>query len=466
MTNIEGALPDLDPVLAGSDFRGVDPTGVTGPPGTLQSPLPVTSWAVGSVAHAADAAARLSRARGLRSEFTVDTRGVAAAFASLAQLKISGRGADLFAPLSRFFRTADGWVRLHGNYPHHVAALVRALGTDEPAALSAVVEKMDGEEVEAAVVAAGGLGARVQTVDEWRAHPQGRTVAARPLVDLSLFGLVRPLESATSLPMEGLRVLDLTRVIAGPTATRLLGALGADVLRVDPPHLPELTDQYLDSAFDKRSALADLRLPPLRSQVESLLAAADVLVTGYRPGALASHGLDAESVTSRHPHLVVVEVSAWGTEGPWARRRGFDSIVQAATGISVVCATGESVGPGALPVQALDYGVGHLGAAAAMTLLARRSTLGAGTAGISLAGAAHWLLSHQPGWLDLPPPGNHGLREFRRTISSPYGDLTYVLPPLIQNGRNLDYRRAPGVYGEGPLTWAEGDHGRSSGAPS
>ena len=464
MTNIEGSAPELDPVLNGSDFRALGPARVTGPPGTLQSPLPVTSLAVGSVAHAANAAARLALARGLRSEFTVDTRGVAAAFASLARLKVGGRGLNLFAPLSRFFRTADGWVRLHGNYPHHVAALVRALGTAEPAALSALVETMSAQEVEDQVVAAGGLAARMRTADQWLAHPQGMAAASRPLVDLSWSDRATPLVRATSLPMEGLRVLDLTRVIAGPTATRLLGALGADVLRVDPPHLPELTEQYIDSAFDKRSALADLRRPEHRSQVDSLLQTADVLVTGYRPGALASHGMKAESVTWRHPHLVVVEVSAWGTEGPWAGRRGFDSIVQAATGIAAACATSESDGPGALPVQALDYGVGHLGAAAAMNLLARRSTLGAGTARISLAGAAHWLLSHEPGWLDRPRPGNDTAPELGRTMASPYGDLAYVPPALIRDGYNLDYRSAPQLYGEASLRWVEEDHGSSSGS--
>lgn len=460
MTHTEGMPSGMD-----SGPQAAGRTLVTGPPCTLPSPLPVTSFAVGSVAQAADAAARVARARGLRSEFTVDTRGVAAAFASLARLRINGRGPDLFAPLSRFFRTADGWVRLHGNYPHHVAALTRALGTDAPVALSAAMEAMSAQEVEDVVVAAGGLAARVRTAEEWRAHPQGGAVAARPLVDLSLSDMVAPLASATSLPLEGLRVLDLTRVIAGPTATRLLGALGADVLRVDPPHLPELTDQYVDSAFDKRSALADLRTPEHRSQVESLLGAADILVTGYRPGALAVHGLDAQSVTSRHPQLVVVEVSAWGAAGPWTERRGFDSVVQAATGVSDACASPQSAGPGALPVQALDYGVGHLAAAAAMNLLVRRATLGAGTARISLAGAAHWLLSHRPGWLDLPQPRTDTEPDFVGTSGSPYGDLTYVLPALIRDGRSLDYRAAPQVYGGASLTWRGQSQDDSSPGP-
>ena len=124
-------------------------------------------------------------------------------------------------------------------------------------------------------------------------------------------------------------MLDLTRVIAGPVAGRTLAALGAEVLRIDPPALPELPEAHLDTGPGKRSALLDLADAERR---EALLAGADVLLTGYRPGSLDRFGLD------RHPQLVHVSLSAWGTAGPWAGRRGFDSLVQVASGIAAACA--------------------------------------------------------------------------------------------------------------------------------
>lgn len=452
----EGTLaPVLDPVLDPVELPPVQPAPVTGPSGTLASALPVTSLAVGSVAHAARAATRLARARGLEADLTVDTRAVAAAFASLTHLRVAGRAPTLWAPLSGFFRAADGWVRLHGNYPHHAAALARALGTQDPGRLGEVVRARGAQEVEDAVVDAGGCAARVRTPQQWREHPQGATFAGGPFVAVSRRREIAPLPTTDGPPMAGLRVLDLTRVIAGPVATRLLAALGADVLRIDPPQLPELVDQHIDTGFGKRSAVADLAAPDVRARLETLLRSADVVVTGYRPGALAAHGLDATALAARHPHLVTVEVSAWGTEGPWAGRRGFDSIVQAASGIAHACRSSGSADekPGALPVQALDYAVGHLAAAAAMTLLAGSESLGVGTARLSLTAAAQWLLTQEPGRLDRPDPAAEAAPVLHR-MDSCYGVLSYAPPPLLQDGRSIDYPGPPAEYGSATLSWA------------
>src|SRR5262249_27966654 len=178
-----------------------------------------------------------------------------------------------------------------------------------------------------------------------------------------------PLAGSGGPPCQGIRVLDLTRVIAGPVAGRTLGALGAEVLRVDPPHLPELTQQHLDTGPGKRAAALDLsdELPR-----EALLAGADVVLAGYRPGALARFGLSAPELADRHPGTVHVSLSAWGTTGPWATRRGFDSLVQVATGIAAECGGGDGT-PGALPAQVLDHATGHLAAGAALRALAARA---------------------------------------------------------------------------------------------
>jgi crotonobetainyl-CoA:carnitine CoA-transferase CaiB-like acyl-CoA transferase len=278
------------------------------------------------------------------------------------------------------------------------------------------------EELETAVVAAGGAAAAVRTPEEWPAHPQGRAVAALPLLSLRRTADGPP----RTVPLEGARVLDLTRVIAGPVATRTLASHGADVLRVDGPRLPDDRGSLVDTGAGKRHVVLDLAAPGDRRTVEDLLAAADVVVQGYRPGALDAFGLDPASLAERHPHLVVVRLSAWGLTGPWAGRRGFDSLVQAATGIAARCGTPDA--PGALPAQALDHGTGHLAAAVALYALARRREEGGGWYGeLSLAQTAHWLLSapadphHAEGAVDPSP--------YLLDLPTPEGTATVVAPP-------------------------------------
>jgi crotonobetainyl-CoA:carnitine CoA-transferase CaiB-like acyl-CoA transferase len=232
----------------------------------------------------------------------------------------------------------------------------------------------------------------------------------------------------------GIRVLDLTRVIAGPVATRYLAALGADVLRLDPPARPELPLHQLDGLPGKRSALLDAGAAEGLATLHQLLDGADVLVHGYRPGALARFGLDPDTLAQRHPGLVVVALSVWGSHGPWGGRRGFDSIVQVATGVAVREAPdgGRSGGrPGALPCQLLDHGTGYLCAAAALDGLRRRAEVG-GTwmRELSLARTAHWLLS-QPATergaatAFAPITGADWLTE----LPSDRGTVTTVAPP-------------------------------------
>jgi crotonobetainyl-CoA:carnitine CoA-transferase CaiB-like acyl-CoA transferase len=352
----------------------------------LSSPLAVEELALGAVAAQLLAACELTR-QPLAVE--LDAVGVGFSFRSERYARQGDRPAGAgFAPLSRFWRTADGWIRLHGNYPHHRAAIERVLGHGNPAA---AIGRWRGEELETAVVEEGGAAAAVRTAAEWAAHPQGRAVAGLPLLRLTRVADGPPRD----VPLAGLRVLDLTRVIAGPVATRTLAAHGADVLRLDHPALPDDPAGLLDTGAGKRSASLDLRTPFGRATLEELLAGADVVVQGYRPGALDTFGLAPAALAERHPHLAVVRLRAWGEDGPWRCRRGFDSLVQAATGIADTLA-GEA-GPGVLPAQALDHGTGHLAAAAALRAVARRRDEGGvWCAELSLAQLAHWLLGAGP----------------------------------------------------------------------
>ena len=428
-------------------------------PGTLPARLPVRESARSCVGACALAAAELGARRtgGGVPAVTVDDGAVAAAFTSERHLLVGGRAPETFAPLSRFWRTADGWVRTHANYPHHRARLLAALDVPgDPDAVAAALAERSAREAEEAVYAAGGLAVALRTPEEWAAHPQGAEVAKRPLVERERLDSapareLPPLGTGAGplLPAAGLRVLDLTRVIAGPVATRTLALLGADVLRLDAPGLPELPGQHADTGFGKRSALLDLTAD--REVFEELLATADVVVTGYRPGALDRLGLTAGALAERRPGVVVAQLSAWGAYGPWSERRGFDSLVQVVTGIAATEGSAEQ--PGALPAQALDHGTGYLLAAAVLRALTERAEQGDGRCvRLALARTARWLT-------DGIEPGPRGDVAYEAPDAwlgerdSALGRLRYALSPVSFEDGPRDWARPPGVWGADPARW-------------
>ncbi|MFF8385226.1 CoA transferase [Streptomyces kanasensis] len=435
-------------------------------PGLLPSRLPVAELARTTVAVCALAAAELAAARGGGAvpRVAVDDAAVAAAFHSERHVALDGRSGGGFAPLSRFWRTADGWVRTHANYPHHRDRLLTALGLPAGADGEAVADALAGRravEVEEAVYAAGGLAVAVRDADTWAAG-QGAPLAGRPVLDLERTGdapgpAAGVPSAGADAPCAGIRVLDLTRVLAGPVATRTLSLLGADVLRVDAPELPESQEAHDDTGNGKRSALLDLRRAADRRTFEELLSTADVVVTGYRPGALDRFGLAPAALAERRPGLVVARLSAWGGSGPWGGRRGFDSLVQAATGIALT--EGGGTEPGVLPAQALDHGTGYLVAAAVLRALTERHRAG-GTWRVeaTLTRTAH-LLTHGTDRED-PAPGASptaggsaapapGLLE----RDTPRGRLRYAPSPVSYEGGPRDWTRPPGRWGADAPRW-------------
>ncbi|MFM9592436.1 CoA transferase [Streptomyces scabiei] len=440
--------------------------------GVLRARLPVRELARTCVGVCALAAAELGARRAGLAEVPrvrVDDGAVGTAFVSERHLLVDGRAPVSFAPLSRFWRTADGWVRTHANYPHHRGRLLSALGVPETspdpvAAVGAALAGRTSLEAEETVYAAGGLAVALRTAAQWAAHEQARAVAARPLVeherlDTAPARVLAPVGGASPLlPAAGLRVLDLTRVIAGPVAGRALALLGADLLRVDPPGLPEIPDQHTDTGSGKRSALLDLGRATDRRAFEELLAAADVVLTGYRPGALDRFGLSPQALAARRPGLVVAQLSAWGAYGPWAGRRGFDSLVQVATGIAAIEGTREQ--PGALPAQALDHGTGYLLAAAVLRALTEQAEQGDGRVlRLSLARTAAWLTGGigQAG-ADAETDGNEGTaydgpEAWLAERDSPLGRLRYALPPVSFEGGPGDWVRPPGPWGADEPRW-------------
>lgn len=387
-------MRDLLPVLDLPSSYAAEHLDLRGGNG-LASSLPVNTLACGSVAAAALAGLALRGGERVH----VDPRAVSVSFRADQLMTVDGASVPSFAPLSGFFEASDGWVRTHANYPHHRDRLLRALDLPAGSGREEVARAIRGaaaRDVEDLVTADHGVAVRVRSMAQWRAEEQSAAVASHELLE------VRSLADAPAAQLPARpRVLDLTRVLAGPVATRTLALLGCDVLRVDSPRLPELESLHLDTGSGKRSTLVDLHNPHARERLHALLDEADVLVTGYRPGALAAYGLDVERLATTHPRLVCATLTAWTPSGPWGCRRGFDSIVQAATGLALLeSADGRT--PGALPAQVLDHATGYLLAAGIATALRRRAEVG-GTWRVSahLARTAHWLL--QTDALDGPP---------------------------------------------------------------
>jgi crotonobetainyl-CoA:carnitine CoA-transferase CaiB-like acyl-CoA transferase len=448
---------------------GLDVTGRPDPE-RLASPLPVEDAAVACVGAALLAAADLAALRtGRRPSPSLDRALVAEAVTSERRFRVDGQETGMgFAPLSRFWPTADGWVRTHANYPWHRRALFGALDVgrdtaDDVAAVRSACAALAAEEIERRVVEAGGVAAAVRAVGEWAVHPQGRTLTSEPLVSHDLVGPAPARDPRPGpLPASGVRVLDLTRVIAGPVCTRFLGALGADVLRVDAPSHPDMATGILaDTLLGKRSSALDLRRPVDLEALHRLADEADVLVCGYRTGSLDRFGLGPEELADRHPGLVVVYLNAWGHRGPWRERRGFDSVVQAPTGIALL--SGDGSGPGALPCQLLDHGTGYLAAAAALEGLTRQAGHG-GThvRRLSLAATAAWLVAaaatapRPDGARQPEPEGAANGAPFTEWSLADHGPVHAVPPPGALDRVPLRWPGPPARYLEDAPVWQPG----------
>ncbi len=358
-------LPEIQTAL-GAQSRDI---GIAGS-GDLPSVFAVSDLAAAAIGTAGGAIAELIGAPGV----TVDRR--LASFWFGTTLRPDGWSLPpAWDPIAGDYAAADGWIRLHTNAPHHRDAALSVLGGPaEKEAVAGAVSRWCIDDLESAVVAANGCAAAMRSLDDWGAHPQGRAVAEEPLVRSEVTGEASPLPAPRAArPLAGIRVLDATRVLAGPVATRFLAGFGAEVLRIDPPTwdepgvLPEVT-------LGKRRARLDLRTPEGIAAFRHLLASADVFVHGYRADALERLGLGHAERQRLRPGLVDVCLDAYGWSGPWALRRGFDSLVQMSTGIAAEgMRRSGSAKPVPLPVQALDHATGYLMAAAAIHGLNRRA---------------------------------------------------------------------------------------------
>lgn len=401
----------------------------TGPDVVMPSVYPVTAFASACVAVATAAAADLAGA----PPPTIDQVAASAAFSSERHLRIDGDPAALWDPVSGYYETADDrWIQLHCNFAHHRAGVIDLLGSadDRESVARAIRSAWQAHDLEEALASRGMCGTMLRSRAEWLAHPQGRAVAGLPLIEISRHGeVVAPERPTGRRPLQGLRVLDLTRIIAGPTCGKVLAQHGAEVLRVGAEHLPTVESCVLDTGFGKRSTHLDLRRPGDADVMRELVRGADAFVEGYRPGGLDSLGFGPDELSAINPSLIHVTLSAYSHEGPWRLRRGFDSLTQTASGIGRAGAEAiGATGTQPLPCQALDHGSGWLMAAAVMLAVGRRRREGGGwRIRTSLAQTGHYLaeqgLVEQ---LDVDGLTDDLMAPHLQQTASAWGELTHV----------------------------------------
>jgi crotonobetainyl-CoA:carnitine CoA-transferase CaiB-like acyl-CoA transferase len=460
-------MTDTRPALAalwrhgGQDAAALDSLELTGAEPVLPSSFAIGTAAQATIGAAALAAAELWRLRtGRRQRVSVPMRDAAIEFRSERYLSLNGGApADLWDKIAGLYRTGDGrFVRLHTNFPHHRDGVLKLLGCEhERAAVQRALDGWQGEAFETAAAEAGLVVTMTRSFAEWDAHAHGRAVAGLPVFSIERIGDAPPRALAPGdRPLSGVRVLDLTRVIAGPVCGRTLAAHGADVLLVTAAHLPQMDPLVMDSGRGKLSAFIDLRATSGRETLADLTRGADIFVQGYRPGAVAQHGFSPEQAAALRPGIVYVSLCAYGHEGPWKGRRGFDSLVQNANGLNH--AEAEAAGakqPKPLPCQAIDHASGYLMAFGAMTALARQATVGGSWhVRVSLAQTGHWIrgLGRVDG-LACPDPGRDAMRDLLDDHESGFGRLTTVRHAAVLSETPARWTRPSVPVGTHPAVW-------------
>ena len=424
----------------------------------LPTPFRITEAASASLSAVGLAVADLWELKtGRRQEIKVNTRRATASLRSGQYMRIEG------APASEGRNRIGGvyparggrWSYLHCNFPNHRDAALKVLGVEEdPEAVRRAVAGWDALELEEAIIAAGGAGGMARSMEEWSQHPHAAAVTSLPLLEIEKIGDSPPEPPPEGpRPLSGVRVLDLTRVLAGPTCARTLAEHGADVLRVTARHLPSISSREDDTGHGKLSAYIDLREQRELDAMLGLVREADVFSQGYRPGALAGRGLSPEDLAILRPGIVYVSLSAFGRAGPWASRRGFDTVVQTVSGITTrqgELFPGAEPGPQFYPVSAIDYLTGYLMAFGTLVALDRRAREGGSwLVRISLAQVGRWLvgLGEAPEADLRDVPKEFTAEELQRwsTVSDAPSGRLHHLAPALQLSETQPYWSRPSV---------------------
>src|SRR5215475_8734698 len=407
---------------------------------TGEEPQLPSSFRVGAAAQASIAASGLAAAeiwnqrRGEQQQVSVDMTHAVAECRSERYLRLDGKPPPpAWDPTAGIYRTPDSrFVRLHTNFPHHRTAVCKVLACAEQRdAIQAALTQWDGEAFESAAYAGGAVVSLMRSHDEWSLTPQAQALAKLPPLTIEKIGEAAPRPWPTGdRPLAGVRVLDLSRVIAGPVAGRTLAAHGADVMLVSGPDLPAIPWLVIDTGRGKLSSSIELKSETGRERLRRLLAEANIFAQGYRPRAIASLGFSPEDAARISPGIIYVSLSAYGHVGPWADRRGFDSLVQTSTGFNHAEGQAAGVeGPKELPAQMLDHATGYLMALGAMMAKTRQAREGGSwLVRVSLAQTGRWLwnLGRIPAGLKTEDLKADAIRPYFEDMPSGFGVLSAV----------------------------------------
>lgn len=447
---------------AGGDVAALDAVTLTGEEPQLPSSFRVAAAAQASVAATGLAAAEIWKLRsGQAQSVAVDMRHAVVECRSERYLRVDGKPPPpAWDAIAGLYRTGDGrFVRLHTNFPHHRDAVCRVLNCKaERDEVQAALLQWNAEAFESAAYAGGGVVAMMRSYEEWSATPHAQALAQLPPISIEKIGEAAPKPwPQGDRPLTGIRVLDLSRVIAGPVAGRTLAAHGADVMLVSGPELPAIPWLTIDNGRGKLSSFIDLKREEGRHTLRDLLTDADIFSQGYRPRALAALGFAPEDVAKLNPGIVYVTLSAYGHAGPWAERRGFDSLVQTSTGFNH--AEGQAAGidgPKELPAQMLDHATGYFMAFGAMMAKLRQSREGGSWhVRVSLAQTGRWLwnLGRVVDGFETRDLQGESIKPLMEEMPSGFGTLSAVKPSALLTKTPARWARPSMPLGSHPPRW-------------
>lgn len=434
---------------------------LTGADPVLPSIFPIGAVAAASIGAAGLAASELWRLRTGRAQgVSVDLRAAGMAFRSERYITVNGKvGRDEWDDIAGYYRAADGrFVQLHTNLPHHrTAALELFRCASSRAAVENVLSKMTGQQIEDALIGAKLPGGMLRSEAEWLAHPQGQAVDALPLLEIIRIGDAPPLAFGKGdRPLSGIRVLDLTHVIAGPVGARTMAEHGAEVLRIGAPHLPVGGPLIVDTTRGKRPAYCDIRKPGNVDRLRQLARGANVFVQGYRPGSIAGRGFSPEALAELRPGVVAVTMCAFSHAGPWNWRRGFDSVVQTVSGIAAEGGKAAGIdGPKPLPCQALDHATGYLIAFATIAALIRQAQEGGSWhVRLSLAQTGRWLqrMGRVDG-LGAHDPSIEDIDDLMLNSEGPFGRVRHIASTAKLSETPAHFALPAAPAGTYPAAW-------------
>lgn len=438
-------------------FNGQDPI--------FDSQFFIADAAAGALAANASLAANIGALRGgPEQEIDVDVAAAGASLLSFMWQKLESAETpqrEMERPLVQMYPCADGsWVHLHGAFPKLAEGTLAVLQcAHDKQAIAAAVAKRNGQELEDALAGAGLCGAKVRSPQQWQATGQGQAVANTPLIEITKIAQTPPQPFPVdshlgSRPLSKIKVLDLTRVLAGPTCARTLASHGAQVLKINSPNLPSVEPFVMDTGHGKRSAFIDLELPEQRLQLRQLVQDCDVFSQGYRLGSLAGRGFGslqlAQQMAEQDRGLVYVSINCYGHSGPWAARPGWEQLAQCVTGMAQV--QGSAQLPQLQPAAVCDYVTGYLASLGTMAALILRATQGGSyEVKVSLARTAMWL--QQLGHAQGEPAGLPDISAFMQRSESGFGLLNHLGPVVKMSATPPAWQQGSVPLGSHPALW-------------